>query len=101
MGVALIDVGRGSTTVSVFAEGTLIGTNVTPLGGDNVTKDLSIGLRTTTEDAEDIKLKHGHAFYDTANEEETRSEERRVGKECRSRRGTYHVKRKDKQKQAN
>src|SRR5699024_7273353 len=71
LGVALIDVGGGSTTVSVFAEGTLIGTNVTPLGGDNVTKDLSIGLRTTTEDAEDIKLKHGHAFYDTANEEET------------------------------
>src|SRR5699024_3403449 len=71
MGVALIDVGRGSTTVSVFAEGTLIGINVTPLGGDNVTKDRSIGLRTTTEDAEDIKLKHGHAFYDTANEEET------------------------------
>jgi len=71
LGVALIDVGGGSTTVSVFSEGALIGTNVTPLGGDNVTKDLSIGLRTTTEDAEDIKLKHGHAFYDTANEEET------------------------------
>ena len=36
----------------------------------NITKDLSIVLRTTMEDAEKIKLKHGHAFYDDASEEE-------------------------------
>jgi cell division protein FtsA len=71
LGVALIDIGGGSTTVSVFEHGTLVGTNVLPLGGYNITKDLSIGLRTTTEEAENIKLNHGHAFYDDASEEET------------------------------
>src|SRR5699024_3217535 len=44
---------------------------VIPLGGDNITKDLSIGLRTSTEEAEDIKKNYGHAFYDDAQEDET------------------------------
>ncbi|MFC3040247.1 cell division protein FtsA [Virgibacillus xinjiangensis] len=71
MGVALIDVGGGCTTISVFGNGHLLSTSVVHLGGDNITKDLSIGLRTSTEEAEDIKLNYGHAFYDTAQEEET------------------------------
>ncbi len=70
LGVALLDIGGGSTTVSVYEDDTLTGTSVIPLGGDNITKDLSIGLRTTTQEAEDIKLDHGYAFYDDANEEE-------------------------------
>ncbi|WP_186577548.1 cell division protein FtsA [Aquibacillus kalidii] len=71
LGVALIDVGGGSTTVSVFENDHLVSTRVVPLGGDNITKDLSIGLRTTSEEAEDVKLNHGHAFFDDAREEET------------------------------
>ncbi|GGM20658.1 cell division protein FtsA [Paraliobacillus quinghaiensis] len=71
LGVALIDVGGGSTTVSVFEEEHLVATRVIPLGGDNITKDISIGLRTTSEDAEEIKINHGHAFYEDAREEET------------------------------
>ncbi|MBC5635877.1 cell division protein FtsA [Ornithinibacillus sp. BX22] len=70
LGVALIDVGGGCTTVSVFENDHIASTSVVPLGGDNITKDLSIGLRTTTEEAEDIKLNHGHAFYNDAQEEE-------------------------------
>lgn len=70
MGVALIDIGGGSTTVSVFENDHLVGTSVIPLGGDNITKDLSIGLRTSTEEAEEIKHNYGHAFYDDAQEEE-------------------------------
>ncbi|SEB17384.1 cell division protein FtsA [Thalassobacillus cyri] len=70
LGVALIDIGGGSTTVSVFEDGHLKGTSMTALGGDNITKDLSIGLRTSTEEAEEIKLEHGHAFFDDAREEE-------------------------------
>src|SRR5699024_2356196 len=50
LGVALIDVGGGTTTVSVFNHGYLASTNVIPLGGNNITKDLSIGLRTSTVD---------------------------------------------------
>ncbi|WP_373895939.1 cell division protein FtsA [Virgibacillus natechei] len=71
MGVALIDVGGGCSTVSVFENDHLASTSVVNLGGDNITKDLSIGLRTSTEEAEDIKLNYGHAFYDTAREDET------------------------------
>ncbi|KGP72424.1 cell division protein FtsA [Pontibacillus yanchengensis] len=71
LGVALIDIGGGCTTVSVFEQGYLQGTSVVPLGGDNLTKDLSIGLRTSTEEAEEIKKDYGHAFFDDAQEEET------------------------------
>ncbi len=70
LGVALIDIGGGCTTVSVFENEHLVSTNVLPLGGDNITKDLSIGLRTTTAEAEEIKLNHGHAFYADAREDE-------------------------------
>ncbi len=70
LGVALIDVGGGCSTVSIFENDHIISTSVVALGGDNITKDLSIGLRTTTEEAEDIKLNHGHAFYDDAQEDE-------------------------------
>ncbi|WP_047984552.1 cell division protein FtsA [Ornithinibacillus californiensis] len=70
LGVALIDVGGGCTTVSVFENDHIESTSVIPLGGDNITKDLSIGLRTSTEEAEDIKVNHGHAFYNDAQEDE-------------------------------
>src|SRR5699024_2554426 len=71
LGVALIDVGGGCTTVSVFANDHLAATSVVPLGGDNITKDLSIGLRTTTVEAENIKVNHGQVFYYAADESET------------------------------
>jgi len=70
LGVALIDVGGGCSTVSIFENDHLVSTNVIQLGGDNITKDLSIGLRTSTEEAEEVKLNYGHAFYDEAQEDE-------------------------------
>ncbi|EIJ81586.1 cell division protein FtsA [Bacillus methanolicus PB1] len=70
LGVALVDIGGGSTTIAIFENGSLKATSVLPVGGDHITKDLSIGLRTSTEDAEKIKIKHGHAFYDYASEDE-------------------------------
>lgn len=71
LGVALIDIGGGSTTLSVFEEGALQATSVLPLGGNHLTKDISIGLRTSTEEAEGVKIKHGHAFLDMASADET------------------------------
>lgn len=71
LGVALIDIGGGSTTVSVFENDVLVSTSVIQLGGNNITKDLSIGLRTSSEEAEMIKITHGHAFYEDAREDET------------------------------
>jgi len=70
IGVALIDIGGGSTTISVFDQGILMATSVLPIGGNHITKDLSIGLRTPMEEAEKLKLKHGHAFYNLASIEE-------------------------------
>src|SRR5699024_5904392 len=59
LGVALIDVGGWCSTVSIFENNHLVSSNVIPLGGDNITKDLSIGLRTSTEEAEDIQKNYG------------------------------------------
>lgn len=70
LGVALVDIGGGSTTIAVFEQNHLIATTVLPVGGENITKDLSIGLRTTTDEAERIKVKYGHSFYDHASEDE-------------------------------
>ncbi|GLB61235.1 cell division protein FtsA [Cytobacillus sp. NCCP-133] len=70
LGVALVDIGGGSTTIALFENGVLKAASVLPVGGDHITKDLSIGLRTSTEDAEKIKTKHGYAFYDHASEDE-------------------------------
>jgi cell division protein FtsA len=69
LGVALIDLGGGSTTLAVFENGYLSASSVIPVGGDHITKDLSVGLRTSTEDAENLKVKYGHAFYDEASED--------------------------------
>ena len=69
LGVALIDIGGGSTTIALFEQGGLQATIVLPVGGDHITKDISIGLRTSSEDAEKIKIKYGHAFYDHASED--------------------------------
>lgn len=71
LGVGLIDIGGGCTTVSIFENDFLVNTSVIPLGGDNITRDLSIGLRTSTEEAEQIKIQYGHAYYDTASEQES------------------------------
>lgn len=69
-GTAFIDIGGGSTTISVFAENRLVNTSVIPVGGDHITKDLSIVLKTPTEQARKIKHQYGHAFYDDASDDE-------------------------------
>src|SRR5699024_9269508 len=71
LGVALIDVGGGCTTISIYENNHLQTTRVIPLGGDNITKDISIGLKMSSDEAEKIKLKHGHGFYPDAREEDT------------------------------
>lgn len=70
IGVAVVDIGGGSTNVAVFDQGMLMSTFVLPVGGNHITKDLSIGLRTPMEEAEKLKIRHGHAYYDLASVEE-------------------------------
>lgn len=69
-GTAYIDIGGGATTIAVFRDGHLTHTSTIPVGGDHMTKDLSIVLKTPTEHAEEIKRHYGHAFYDDASEDE-------------------------------
>ena len=69
-GTAYIDIGGGSTTIAVFENGLLTHTSVIPVGGEHITKDLSIVLKTPTEQAEQIKREYGHAFYDEASDEQ-------------------------------
>ncbi len=56
LGVCMMDIGGGSTSVSVYAEGSLAHSFVLPIGAKHVTNDLAIGLRVSLEEAEKIKL---------------------------------------------
>ncbi|MEX0621726.1 MAG: cell division protein FtsA [Candidatus Woykebacteria bacterium] len=56
LGVALIDIGGGTTDVSLFVDGSIAHSAVIPVGGKNITNDLAIGLRSSLEAAEKIKL---------------------------------------------
>lgn len=70
LGVALLDIGGGTTDVAVFFEGTVRHTAVIGLGGANVTNDLAIGLRAPVERAEQLKLQSGCALTSMVRPEE-------------------------------
>src|SRR6185295_13104367 len=62
MGAACIDMGGGTTTISVFADGKFVYADAIPVGGNHVTMDLARGLSTRLEDAERLKVMHGSAL---------------------------------------
>ena len=62
LGAAIIDFGGGTTDMAVFSKGTIKYTSVLALGGDNLTYDLTVGLRTPKLEAEKIKIKYGCAL---------------------------------------
>jgi cell division protein FtsA len=70
LGVALVDIGGGTTDVVVMMEGGVRYTGVVPVGGAQFTRDLAIGLRTPNEEAEAIKRKYGCARVDSVAEGE-------------------------------
>jgi cell division protein FtsA len=61
LGVALADMGSGTTDITIFHDGTVKHTAVLPIGGNHVTNDIAAGLRTPFADAERIKLRYGCA----------------------------------------
>lgn len=71
LGVVVVDIGSGGTTVCVFEEGTTLHTAVIPVGGENVTNDVAIGLRTSIDTAEKIKIEYGTCIPDDVNDRET------------------------------
>lgn len=70
LGVVVVDIGSGGTSVSVFEEGTALHTAVIPVGGENVTNDVAIGLRTSVDTAEKIKIEYGSCIPDEVNDRE-------------------------------
>lgn len=69
MGVALVDIGAGTTNIAIFERGSLWHTAVVPVGGYNFTNDIAIGLRTPIPDAEKIKKKYGCVLTSYLDEE--------------------------------
>ena len=61
LGVVLVDMGGGTTDIAVFKEGSIWYTAILPVGGDHVTSDIAVGLRTPKNNAEKIKIMHGSA----------------------------------------
>jgi cell division protein FtsA len=61
MGVALLDIGGGTTDLAVYAQGAIQHSAVLPLGGDHISNDIAVGLRTTIPQAEKIKRTYGCA----------------------------------------
>jgi len=70
LGVALVDIGGGTTDVAIFEKGSAWHTAVLPVGGDHFTNDLAVGLRTPIPDAERLKKQHGCALSSLVEEDE-------------------------------
>lgn len=70
MGVILVDIGGGTTSIAVFEEGDLSHAAVVPIGSMHITNDIAIGLRTSLEFAEKIKVKYGSAIPERIPESE-------------------------------
>jgi len=62
LGVAIVDIGGGTTDIAVFSEGSIKHTAVLSLGGNYLTSDIAVGLRTPVIEAEKIKIKYGCAY---------------------------------------
>jgi cell division protein FtsA len=66
LGVCLLDIGGGTTDISIFTHGAIRHTAVGPIAGDQITNDIAMALRTPTADAEIIKVRHGVALRQLA-----------------------------------
>jgi cell division protein FtsA len=66
LGVAVVDIGGGTTDIAVFTQGAIRHTAVIPVAGDQITNDIALALRTPLKDAEDIKIAHGCALRQMA-----------------------------------
>ena len=70
LGVALVDIGGGTTDLAVFTRGAIQHTAVLPIAGDQITNDIAMTLRTPTREAEDLKIAHGIALRQLADARE-------------------------------
>ncbi len=71
LGVALVDIGGGTTDVAIFVDGAIKHTSVLSLGGHQITNDIAVGLRTPMAEAEKIKHKYGCCLASMVGKDET------------------------------
>ena len=71
LGVALVDIGGGTTDIAIFEKGALWHTAVLQVGGEHFTNDVAVALRTPVHEAEKIKKKHGCALTSMVPEEDS------------------------------
>lgn len=71
LGVALVDIGGGTTDIAILQGGSIRYTSVLPLGGNHLTSDIAVGLKTSLKQAEEIKIQHGCTSNSSAEDEET------------------------------
>ena len=71
LGIAIVDIGGGTTDIAVFSDGAIRHTAVIPIAGDQVTNDIAVALRTPTQYAEEIKIKYACALAQLASADET------------------------------
>ena len=71
LGVVLVDIGGGTSDIAVFKEGAVVHTGVLAIGGNHITNDISVGLRTPQNEAERIKIKYGCALAALVKPDET------------------------------
>jgi len=70
LGVALVDIGGGTSDLVVYTHGAIRHTAVIPIAGDQITNDIAMALRTPTKDAEDIKERYGCALSQLADSQD-------------------------------
>ena len=71
LGVVLIDIGGGTSDIAIFKDGAIVHTSVLAIGGNHITNDISIGLRTPLNEAERIKIAHGCSMTSMISPDET------------------------------
>jgi cell division protein FtsA len=71
MGVVLIDIGGGTADIAIFKDGAIVHTSVLAIGGNHITNDIAVGLRTPQAEAEMIKIKHGCSMAAMVQSDET------------------------------
>ena len=71
LGGCLIDIGGGTADIALFNEGAIVHAAVLPLGGNHLTNDIAVGIRTPQEEAEKIKKRYGAALANVIDRDET------------------------------
>ncbi|MBK8013405.1 MAG: cell division protein FtsA [Deltaproteobacteria bacterium] len=64
LGVCLVDIGGGTSDIALFSEGSIVHTSVLPIGGNHLTTDIALGIRTPQDEAEKIKQRYGCALVE-------------------------------------